>query len=563
VAETYNFLVDTYETERLKTLSVWSMFADGDLGARPHAVDRRGRSFLEQMVHQCVSENLWFCNILGIDVDAPPLPDEETRLAFLHRYADDSARRTEALRQQEEDWWSAAVAFFEVERSRAWVLTRRLAHTAHHRGQLSHLLRALGRDLHSTYGPTADTGGLPATGAPTIYAYADVDELLEAETRGGNAAPLPKPTGDVTERPEVNASRFDQQMSTSPSGDDLAWHAPGDAPLELGGFPWFEQDRIYRRLPAAPPEPLPEAVDGLAGHTAGGVIRLRSNSRHVAVRVELAGPAGMNHMPATGQCGFDVYVGPPGRERFAGIAKYDHSQLLYSAQLFAQPEPQWRDLTLHFPLYQGVRRVEVGLDVGARVEASTPRAIRSPIVFYGTSITQGGCAARPGMAYPAILSRRLQAASVNLGFSGSGKGEPEVARSIGLIDDCSLFVLDYDANCPDAAHLTRTLPVFMDILRQRHPSTPILVVSRPPTAGEAWSPAAISRRQERSAAQRQVVELRADGGDTGLHFLDGGGLLGGDDFDECTVDGTHPTDLGFQRMADGLEPVIRQLLGLT
>ena len=119
----YDFLVDTYGTERLKTLSVWFMFADADLAVRPHAVDRRGRSFLEQ-IHQCVSENLWFCNIHGIDVDAPPLPDAES-LAFLRRYADDAARRSDALRTQDDGWWSDEVAFFEVGRSRAWVLTRR------------------------------------------------------------------------------------------------------------------------------------------------------------------------------------------------------------------------------------------------------------------------------------------------------------------------------------------------------------------------------------------------------------------------------------------------------
>jgi hypothetical protein len=133
LSQTYDFLVDTYDTERLKTLGVWSMFADADLAVRPHAVDRRGRSFLEQMVHQCVSENLWFCNVIGIDVGAPPLPDEETRLGFLRRYADDAERRGDALRTQDDEWWSTQVAFFEVGRSRAWVLTRRIAHSAHQR----------------------------------------------------------------------------------------------------------------------------------------------------------------------------------------------------------------------------------------------------------------------------------------------------------------------------------------------------------------------------------------------------------------------------------------------
>lgn len=198
----YQFLVDTYETERLKTLSVWSMFQDGDLGFRPHPSDRRGRSAREQMVHQVVSENLWFVNMLGIDVGAPPLPDDETRLGFLHRYAEDSAKRLAALQQTDEGWWEAAIPFFGGQRSRAWVVVRRIAHSAHHRGQQTALLRMLGRSLHSTYGPTADTGGLMQHRAPTVYAYPDLASLLDGEAGGGRKASLPGP-GDraPTERP--------------------------------------------------------------------------------------------------------------------------------------------------------------------------------------------------------------------------------------------------------------------------------------------------------------------------------------------------------------------------
>jgi uncharacterized damage-inducible protein DinB len=198
----YQFLVDTYETERLKTLSVWAMFDDGDLPARPHPTDRRGRSVREQMVHQCVSENLWFKNMLGIDVGAPPLPTEETRLEFIKRYAEDSGKRLEALREKDEGWWEEDVTFFDVARSRAWVVLRRIAHTAHHRGQQTAMLRMLGREVWSTYGPTADTGGLPANGAPTIYAYPDLDVLVEQEAANREKTPLPGSGGKpVTERP--------------------------------------------------------------------------------------------------------------------------------------------------------------------------------------------------------------------------------------------------------------------------------------------------------------------------------------------------------------------------
>ena len=198
----YAFLVDTYATEREKVISVWSEFRDADLPFRPHPTDRRGRSVHEQMVHQCVSEDLWFRTMLGIDVGAPPLPRPETRLEFMKRYAEDSGQRLAALRGKDGAWWEEIVAFFDVRRSRAWVMTRRLNHTAHHRGQQMAMLRMLAHDLHSNYGPTADTGGLMQNHAPTIYAYPNIETLLKSESAGGSKSPLPGPGEKTpTERP--------------------------------------------------------------------------------------------------------------------------------------------------------------------------------------------------------------------------------------------------------------------------------------------------------------------------------------------------------------------------
>ena len=198
----YAFLVDTYATEREKVISVWSEFRDADLPFRPHPTDRRGRSVHEQMVHQCVSEDLWFRTMLGIDVGAPPLPRPETRLEFMKRYAEDSGQRLAALRGKDDAWWEEIVAFFDVRRSRAWVMTRRLNHTAHHRGQQMAMLRMLAHELHSNYGPTADTGGLMQNHAPTIYAYPNIETLLKSESAGGSKSPLPGPGEKTpTERP--------------------------------------------------------------------------------------------------------------------------------------------------------------------------------------------------------------------------------------------------------------------------------------------------------------------------------------------------------------------------
>jgi uncharacterized damage-inducible protein DinB len=198
----YEFLIDTYDTERIKVISAWSMFRDEDLPVRPNQVDPRGRSFHEHMVHQCVSEDIWFRDMLAIDVGALPLPKQEVRLEFMKRYAEDSGKRLAVLQEKEESWWEGETTFFDVRRSRAWVMTRRMTHTAHHRGQLLALLRMLGRDEYSNYGPTADTGGLMQDRAPTIYAYASLEALFEGEAEGGRKSRLPGPGGKpVTERP--------------------------------------------------------------------------------------------------------------------------------------------------------------------------------------------------------------------------------------------------------------------------------------------------------------------------------------------------------------------------
>ncbi len=161
-----DFLIDAYETERLKTLGVWAQCSDADFDWRP---EPRARTPHEHMVHQCLSEGTWMTKMLDLPVDWPPLPAVETISAFVAHYGDASALRLERLRQVTPEWWDEATNFFDVRRSRAWVMVRRLVHTAHHRGQLTAFLRWRGAPLYSTYGPTADTGGLAANGAVVVY----------------------------------------------------------------------------------------------------------------------------------------------------------------------------------------------------------------------------------------------------------------------------------------------------------------------------------------------------------------------------------------------------------
>jgi uncharacterized damage-inducible protein DinB len=184
----YSFFTDTYSTERQKILSVWAMFREDEMSWRPQP---RARSVHEQMVHQCVSEDYWMKNFLGIDLTVGPLPGVETRLEFMKKYATASSTRLEKLQAMPEAWFEENADFFDVVRSRAWILLRRIAHSAHHRGQLTTYLRILGHQLYSTYGPTADTGGLFQNGARVIYQYPDLETLLDREQHGGDYPPLP------------------------------------------------------------------------------------------------------------------------------------------------------------------------------------------------------------------------------------------------------------------------------------------------------------------------------------------------------------------------------------
>lgn len=195
----YDFLVETYRTETIKTVSVWSQFGDSDMEFRP---EPRARTPHEHMVHQCVSEDNWMKKMLGIDTNELALPPFESKIEFIKCYAKLSQSRVQRLLSKSDDWFEEISKFFESSRSRAWILTRRIAHTSHHRGQLTAYLRILGKNLYSTYGPSADTGGLPQNNPSVVYRYSSIDELIREEEKGGKWPDLPgSGPNSPTERP--------------------------------------------------------------------------------------------------------------------------------------------------------------------------------------------------------------------------------------------------------------------------------------------------------------------------------------------------------------------------
>ena len=359
---------------------------------------------------------------------------------------------------------------------------------------------------------------------------------------------------------KMNLEELDKDMKVNiVQRNSVTWYDPAESPFKLSGFAWFHEEKRYRRLPKQPEFEISDPVDQLADCTAGGQIRFQTNATKLAIKVKLTEKANMPHMPATGQCGFDCYIGEPTKQQFCSVTRYDHLQDEYEITFFERKENNYLNITLNFPLYQGVEQVLIGINHEAQITAPPDYDSKKKVILYGTSITQGGCASRPGMAYTNILSRRMNLEFINLGFSGNGKGEPNMAKLISEIEDPACLVLDYEPNCVSTELYKETLPEFIRIYRQSHPDIPILVVSKFPYADEIVDKQVYDDRIERLNFQMKLIEQLKQDGDQHLYFYEGTDLLG-QYRDECTVDGVHPTDLGFMSIADKLTPVLREIL---
>lgn len=335
------------------------------------------------------------------------------------------------------------------------------------------------------------------------------------------------------------------------------WTPVASSKIEVAGLPWFQENHgEFWRLPARSQDEFPREVWNLSQDPAGGRIRFRSDSSTVAVRLEWPHPPGMRNMHFFGQSGVDLYVG----NTYWGTAVPDKDAApgkVYEHVYFKGQPRAMRDITIYLALYSPAKVLAIGLDQDAPIESAKPFAVAAPVVFYGTSITQGGCASRPGMSYEAILGRELNLNHVNLGFSGNGKGEAVVARAVAEID-AAAFVLDFAQNNSDVDSLAQVYDPFIGVLRQRHPQTPIVSITPIYAAGESTGS---QRNEQMRALIRKVVSRRIAAGDANLQLVEGTDLLGPSRVDGL-VDGTHPNDLGFQWMADGLAERLRKVLGL-
>lgn len=346
---------------------------------------------------------------------------------------------------------------------------------------------------------------------------------------------------------------LDPNFAVAHPESNLAWY---DAlTIGVSGQGWSDVAAPYDRLPASARATAPPAVWSLSHHSAGLAVHFQSDSPALSARWSVLNEnLAMAHMPATGVSGLDLYARDGDTFRFVANGRPE-KQTDNEAKLVADAPGDMHEYLLYLPLYNGTTKLEIGIKPDARIAKVSGEAKKS-IVVYGTSIVHGGCASRPGMAYPSILGRRLHRPAINLGFSGNGRMEMAMAEIVGTLDP-AVFVLDCLPNMSPEQVTERIVP-FVNRLRELHPDTPIVLCENITYQG-AWFSAGTGRHNDKNVAlQAEYQELR-DASVKNLYYLPGDTFLGNDM--EATVDGTHPTDLGFMRQADALEPILREALG--
>lgn len=361
----------------------------------------------------------------------------------------------------------------------------------------------------------------------------------------------------------MDISRIDKNFRTGPVDEEgFSFQNVKQPPFSLEGLAWYQENGgAFCRLPKTMTEQeINPGALSLANHTSGVCVRFRSDSPEVKLRATLAYGCDMNHMPRAGSMGFDSFRRAPGEKTLLYNCTIQPSagQTEVLAVIGKNQERRLCDWVIDFPLYGGVENVEIGLKEGSVLLEPKPHKVPHPVLFYGSSITQGGCASRPGNAYSSMLCRKVDAEQINLGFSGSGKGEIAVAKAIAELK-LSAFVMDYDHNAASPEFLQATHEPFFRVIREAQPDLPVIFMTMcdlrtfPLHTGKHDAPA-------RREIIRRTWMNAAAAGDRNVYFIDGETLFGRRMHDACTVDGCHPNDLGFYRMYKHVLPVLKAAL---
>ena len=365
----------------------------------------------------------------------------------------------------------------------------------------------------------------------------------------------------------MDITRIDRNFSTEPvNANGFLFRDVKQAPFRLEGLGWYEENgHAFYRLPKTMTEAeINAGALSLANHTSGVCVRFRSDTPELVIRAKLANSCDMSHMPRAGSMGFDTYRKLPGGELlYNRTIKPAPGTVELETECGKNPDGLLCEWVVNFPLYGGVEKVEIGLKEGCMILPPLPHRVPHPVLFYGSSITQGGCASRPGNAYSSMLCRQVDAEQINLGFSGNGKGEIAVAKAIGGLK-LSAFIMDYDHNAPTPEHLEATHEPFFRAVRKAQPDLPVIILSMCDIRSYILHSNNPGTTESTAADRREIIrrtwQHAVDAGDRNVYFIDGETLFGKKMYDACTVDGCHPNDLGFYRMFKHVLPVLKTAL---
>lgn len=340
------------------------------------------------------------------------------------------------------------------------------------------------------------------------------------------------------------------KIETNLGKSDICFYTACQEPFCIYGVKY--ENGKFRRMPEDVAKRVSEGVSYLHTNTSGGRVRFKTDSSYIVVSAKMCNIGKMDHFALTGSAGFDMYVRDNGQDKFNSTFRPPFDITDGYESIFDFNTNQMREITINFPLYSDVCSLHIGLEQKAKIEAPTPYRSKKPIVYYGHSMTQGGCASRPGNAYESIISRNLNVDFVNLGFSGSARGEKEMAEYIASLD-MELFVYDYDHNAPSWEHLQDTHEAMFKTIRKAHPDLPIIMMTA--SSMERFC----DNRAKRHQIIYQTYKNALDNGDKNVYFWDAEREFA--PYVECgTVEGCHPNDYGFVGIATTLEPLIKKIL---
>lgn len=309
--------------------------------------------------------------------------------------------------------------------------------------------------------------------------------------------------------------------------------------FKLEGFPWYETDKKLYRLPLGVMSKIEGNIVTLAKSSAGGCIRFKSNTNKIALKVKYERRRHSPGMPQVSDAGFDIYVKKGNEWVFINMFRPEvtDEELNMTRELFSDGEI--REYAIYLPLYSCPDEISIGFEVNSTVSADVDtRNIEKPILFYGSSVTNGGCVARAANTYSATVGRKLDAPIINMGYSGSCRGETEIAEAISKLD-LAMFVSEFDHNMKEPEELYHKLTNFISIIRDKNPNLPIILMSRP---------FFVEYRREFTEQMLQIVKKVHDEmlqkGDKNIYFISGMDIFDMDDRYDYSIDGVHPTDLG-------------------